>query len=126
MNALTIHGLTSEELIGEARKGFRAKVKQVIGLEGKMVAVRTAASYFGLTESQGRRIYDGNLKGIDALPYVKITRWYDALIEAEARKRESRQAIALAKHGRFNDAVDQKSSTRGSGGVVLRSSRLRE
>lgn len=124
MNAITIHDLTSETLVREARKGFRAKVKQVVGLDGKMEAIRVASSFFGLTESQGRRIFDGNLKGIDALPYVKITTWYCGFVEAEARKKESRQAIALAKHGRFRDAVDQRSDTRGIGGVVLRSGGL--
>jgi len=126
MSAVTIHDLTSEQLVKEARKGFRAKVKQVVGLEGKMVAVRVASAFFGLTESQGRRIFDGNLKGIDALPYVKITTWYCGFIEAEARKKESRQAVAVMKHGRFKDAVDQRSDTGSNGGMVLRNGGFRE
>lgn len=124
MNAVTIHDLTSEKLVGEARKGFRAKVRQVVGLDGKMEAIRVASSFFGLTESQGRRIFDGNLKGIDALPYVKITTWYCGFVEAEARKKESRQAIAVMKHGRFKDAVDQRRNAGSDSRLVLRSGGL--
>lgn len=126
MSDAAIHDLTSEGLVSEAKKGFRAKVKQVIGLEGKMAAVRTAASYFGLTESQGHRIYYGNLKGIDALPYVKITRWHDAFLDRQARKTVTKKAIADLKQERFDDAVHQRTATGDFGGVVLRRGGLHE
>lgn len=114
--------VTETFFVEDGASKFRALVEAHLSLQGKMEAIRRVGSRLNMTESEARRVYDANLKSISAGRYERIRRWYQATVEAEARKTTTKRAIADLKQERFDDAVYQRTGAGNLGGVALRRS----
>jgi len=91
---IVMSDMTAESLVQESRSIFEMKVLQVLNWDGKCAAIRSASRYFGLSESQGRRVFDGRLKSIDGLTLMKLKLWEERQTEAMSRRSELTEQAA--------------------------------